>query len=174
MNEIIIEESKKKATKFTIYGFLVLLASIYILAIGIIEVDIIILIIGEIATLLFGTCFVFIVKATIKHKPLLVISEAGITDMSTVSSIGFVAWEEIQSINVLQKKFTKNFIEIDVYDINKLMKRVSFLKQLTIKANIMFKYPPVAILLSTADMEINEVLLILQKKFEEHRINSKT
>lgn len=171
MDEIIIKESKMKVTNLIIFGFLALLASIYILVIGIIEVEIISLIIGAIATLLFGTCFVFIVNATLRHKPLLVISETGITDMSTVLSIGFVAWEEIQSINVLQKKFTKNFIEVDVYDINKIMKRVSFLKKLTIKASIMFKYPPVAILLSTADMDFNEVLSLLQKKFEEHRMN---
>lgn len=171
MNEVVIKENKKKAIEIVILGSIMGIASIYVLLIGLIEIRVLAIIIGLIATILFSASCIFVVKRIVNPKPLLLITESGITDMSTACGAGFIAWEEIQSINV-KKSFTQEFIAITVYDLNKLMRRISSHKQVAMKMNLMLNYPPVAISLNTADIELNEVVLLIQKRLEEHRTNS--
>jgi len=98
-----------------------------------------------------------------------VITEDGITDMSTASSVGFIAWNEIESISVI-RVFTQRVIAIAVYDIDKLLHRISPAKQKVIKANLKLNYPPIAIPINTADVNFNEVLSIIQNKLNEHNL----
>jgi hypothetical protein len=172
MKEVIINENKSKMIKLLILGSVMLLASIYILVNGLIEANTFFIIVGAVATIFFGGCFTFIVKRALNPKPLLLIAENGITDMSTASSVGFISWEEIQAIKV-QKSFTEKFIGITVYDLNKLMKRISLEKQIVIKISLILKYTPISISLNTAELEFDTVLDLLQKKLEEHRMNLK-
>lgn len=51
------------------------------------------------------------------------------------------------------------------------MKRISFAKQLAMKANLILNYPPVAISLITADIEFNEVVSLMNRRLEEDRTN---
>jgi len=104
----------------------------------------------------------------LSSMPLLLIGEDGITDRSTASSVGFIAWQEIQSIYV-QKNFNQRFIGISIYDLNNFMKRISPIKRIIIKINLMLNYAPLSINLDTADMDFNEALALLQKRLEEYR-----
>lgn len=165
MSEIIIKENKKKVIRLIILAIIVLLTCIFNLVIGIIESNLAYIIIGIIGTTFFGVCFFYIIKRSLDHKPLLIIGEHGITDMSNASSVGFVAWKEIESVSV-RRVLTQKFIGITVYDIDKLMNGISAMKQNAIKVNMKFKYPPISITLNTADMEFNEVLSIIQNRFK--------
>ena len=49
------------------------------------------------------------------------------------------------------------------------MKRISLLKKIVIKINLMLRYAPLSINLYTADMDFHEVLAVLQEGLEEHR-----
>ncbi|GAA0774189.1 hypothetical protein GCM10008908_23620 [Clostridium subterminale] len=168
MNEVIVKEDKKKGIKLLILGFIMMIVSIYVLMIGLIETKPIYLIIGIISTVFFCTCFIFVIKCMLNSMPLLLIGEDGITDRSTASSVGFIAWQEIQSIYV-QKSFNQRFIGISIYDLNNFMKRISPIKRIIIKINLMLNYAPLSISLDTADMEFNDVLSLLQKRLEEYR-----
>lgn len=172
MSEIVIKNNKKKFAGILVLGSIMLFASIFVLFIGISEKGILEIILGTLATVFFGAAFIFIVKSNISDKPLLVIGEQGITDMSTACSVGFIAWEEIKSIYV-EKSCGQKFIGITIYDLNKLIDRISPLKKVVIKANLIFKYAPVAINLSTADMDFDKALALIQEKLESHRIGFK-
>lgn len=168
MNKIIIKENKKKVMNLLTLGIIMSLLSIYVLVNGLIETKIFYTIIGIVGTIFFCGSFIFMVKSSLTHKPPLIIGEDGITDMSTVFSVGFIPWEEIKSVYV-KKICYERFIGITVHDINTLTKRISFLKQVGIKINLFLNYPPVAINLSTADVEFNEVLELVQNRLEEYR-----
>ncbi|WP_346913363.1 STM3941 family protein [Clostridium sp.] len=168
MNEVIVKEDKKKGIKLLILGFIMMIVSIYVLIIGITEIKIIYSIIGTISTIFFGICFIFLIVSILDNNPILLIGEDGITDRSTASSVGFIAWQEIRSIYV-QKSFNQKFIGISIYDLNNFMKRISPIKRIIIKINLMLNYAPLSISLDTADMEFNDVLSLLQKRLEEYR-----
>lgn len=163
VNEVIIKENKKKVIPYIILGSIMLIASIFVIFIGVIESKIVNIIIGIIGTILFGMCFIFIVKTTFKSNAILIIGENGITDMSTLCSVGFISWEEIKSVYIT-KRFSVKFIAVEVHEVNKLINRIALWKQVAMKLNLMIKYPPVTIVLNTADMEYNEVLSLIQKK----------
>ena len=167
MEDIIIKESTRKTATMIILGFFISLGSIYVLVGGIIEISVVLMIIGLISTTLFCFCFFYIIKTTLNKKPILVIGKDGIIEMSTASSVGFVAWEEIESLLVF-RVFAQKFIGINVYDLDKLMTRISPIKQMSVKANLLFRFPPLAISLETADGKFNEVLSIMQKRLKEH------
>lgn len=171
MNEIIIKENKKKVINLLILGIIMSLISICVLVNGLIERHIFYALIGIIGAIFFCGSFIFILRSNLTRKPPLIIGKDGITDMSTAFSVGFIPWQEIQSIYV-KKICYERFIGITVHDINILTKRVSFLKKVGIKINLFLNYPPVAINLSTADVEFDEVLELMQKRLEEYRIYS--
>lgn len=121
MNEVIINENKVKAKKFITLWIVFLIISIYTLFVGLLEVKLFYIIAGAIIIVIFGTTLIFIVKGVLTLIPLLLIGTPWITDKSTVSSVGFIGWQEIQSINVI-KSFGQQYIGITVYDLVNLWK----------------------------------------------------
>ncbi|MBU3134052.1 hypothetical protein J1C67_09370 [Clostridium gasigenes] len=171
MDDIIINE--KKVVRSIISGIAFLIVCIYILTVGIIEGNLFLIIIGGISTVLLSAALIFIIKNALGSIPMLIIDKNGITDISTLFSVGFIGWQEIKSINV-RKRSRKEYIIITVYDLSKLMKRISPAKRLAIKLNLILKYFPIeisALLLSTADIEFNELASLLQKGLEEYKTN---
>ena len=169
MNEIIIKQSKVKSIGMVILGIVMLLASVFVLAFGTIHKNIVYIIIGIIGMGFFVPCEIYSVKRALNPKPLLVITEDGITDMSSACSVGFIAWNEIESVSVI-RVFSQRLIAITVYDIDKVLNRISSAKQKVIKANLKLNYPPIAIPINTADVNFNEVLSIIQSKLNEHNL----
>ena len=172
MDEVIINENKKKVIRLIILGIIFLIISIYILTAGIIEENLFPIIIGGTGTVVLIAILIFIIKNSLNSVPLLIIGKNGITDMSTLSSVGFISWQEIKSINI-RKKYGQKYIGITVYSLSKLMDRISIVKQVAIKINLILKYSPVeisALSLGTADIEFNKVVSLLRKRLEEHII----
>lgn len=170
MDDVIIKENKIQAIKSIIFGIVFLCGSIYAFVGGLLYKELFYIITGAIGSVFFGAALIITVKRALNQMPLLSIGKDGITDMSTAFSVGFIDWQEIQSINV-EKIFGQEYIVITVYDLSKIMKRISSAKQVTLKASIIFKSPPVTISLLTADIEINEVVSMLKMRLEEYRTN---
>ncbi|MCB2305646.1 hypothetical protein LGL08_00255 [Clostridium estertheticum] len=170
MNEIIIKEDKKKAINLIVLGSVFLIIGIYALAMGAIEKELFYAIIGAVVVIVFSAVLISIVKRTLNSTPLLLIGKDGITDMSTLCSVGFLEWKEIQSINI-QKSFGQRYIGLNVYKLNELMKRISITKRIAMKVNLIFRHPPVLILLDTANIEFNEAVSLIQMRLVEHRRN---
>ncbi|WP_354094306.1 hypothetical protein [Clostridium gasigenes] len=96
------------------------------------------------------------------------------TDISTLCSVGFIGWQEIKSINVQKRSRKEYIIVITVYDLSKLIKRISPAKRLAIKLNFILKYFPIeisALSLGTADIGFNKVASLLQERLEEYKTN---
>lgn len=170
MNEIVIKQDKKKAIQMVALGIFMLLLCVSDLLIGIIEKNIFYISVGIMATIFFGICLIFIIKSAVTSKTLLIISDEGITDMSTMSSVGIITWDEIESINA-KRIFTEKFIGITVYDIDKIMNRISSSKQMAIRVNMKLNYPPIGISLNTANLKFDYVLSLMQARLEEYRNN---
>jgi hypothetical protein len=169
MDEIIIKEDKKKVLQLIILGIIMLTISFLNLAIGITNANVFYIIIGIIGTAFFGYCFFYIIKRATNNKPLLIISETGITDISNASSIGFVPWEEIKSVSII-KVLSQKFIGITVYDLDKLINGLPLFKRIIIMANLKLKYPPINITLSTSNMELSEVLSLMQNQLHNRQL----
>lgn len=168
MNEIVIRESKKKVIEGTIMSLFMVFMGIFVLVNGLIDLSAIFIIIGLLGTIFSSAILIFIIKGIKTKRPLLIIGEDGITDMSTLSSIGLIPWEEIKSIEI-QKMFADKFIGVDVYDLGKVMKRSSFFSKVNIKSSMLFKHAPLYIRVNTADVEISVVLSLMQKRLDEYR-----
>ncbi|MCJ7689111.1 MAG: hypothetical protein MUO60_07315 [Clostridiaceae bacterium] len=166
MNNVIIKQNKRKEVQLIILSIIMLIVSIYVLTMSIIYGEALYIILGVIGTVFFGVSFSFIVKTVICKIPLLLIGDDGITDMSTAFSVGFIAWGEIQSINV-KRAYMQKYIVVTVYDSTEISKRISFFKRVTMKANTIFHSPPVLILLGIADIEFNETVALMQKRLED-------
>ncbi|MBB6713460.1 STM3941 family protein [Clostridium gasigenes] len=161
MDEVIIKE--KKVIRLIISGITFLIVCIYILTVGIIERNLFLIIIGGISTVLLSATLIFIIKNALSSIPLLIIDKNGITDISTLFSVGFIGWQEIKSINV-RKKSRKEYIIITAYDLSKLMKRISPAKRVAIKLNLILKHLPIeisALSLATADIKFNGLVSLL-------------
>lgn len=168
MNDVIVKQSKKKGIQLIVLGIIMVIASIYVLTMSIIYVEVLYIIIGTIGTVFFGVCFIHIVKTVICKTPLLLIGKDGITDTSTATSVGFISWGEIQSINV-KRIYMQKYIVVTVYDFTEISKRISFLKRVTMKANSIFHCPQILILLDVAEIEFNEALSLMKKRSEEYK-----
>lgn len=170
MRDIIINEDRKKSGSLAVLGFIMDLVVGYVGFIGVIEANVIYIVIGLFGFLFFGTCFIYIIKNVVKPKPVLIISNDGINDMSTAISVGFVSWDEIKEVYI-SKVFTQKFIGVKLYNSNNLLRRVSYIKKIALKLNLLFGFPPVAINLSTANMEFNKVISIIKNRLELHYNN---
>ena len=171
MKEVIINENKKKVKRIIIEGIIFLIISICIFSVGMFEGNLFLTIIGGLVAVLLCIILIFTIKKVINSTPLLIIEKNGITDMSTLSSVGFISWQEIKSINV-GKKYGQEYIGITVYDLSKVMKRISLGKQVAMKASLILKYPPVgitALSLNNSDIKFTKVVYIIEKRLEKYR-----
>lgn len=176
MNEIIIRESKSESLMLSILSIIMVMASIFVLVTGFYEVNGIYISIGILGSVFFGICAISIVKRTIKTmnskntQPLLIINNEGISDTSTMTSVGFVPWEEIKSVKIVTI-VSQKYIGIEVNDIDNLMSRISFAKKLAIKSNSIIKYPPIIISLNSSELKIDKVFSIINERLEEYNEN---
>ncbi|MDP4094740.1 MAG: STM3941 family protein [Bacillota bacterium] len=171
MNETVINKSPVKFLGLCVLEIIMLTLCAFDLAGGIKHSNLVCIITGIIALIFFGICFVFIIKIALDKKPLLIISDDGITDMTTAGSKVFIPWSEIKSISV-RKVFTQRFIGIDVYDLDKLMSGISPAKQKIITANLRLKYPPISISLNMANKKFSDVLSLIQNKLNEANLKN--
>jgi hypothetical protein len=175
--EVVIKEKRKKGLFFLALDFIMMILSNYILKAGL---DMKLFEIGDyngklgyiitgLLCLAFSSaCFVFHIKKNFFSKPLLQIGREGIMDMTGANCVGFIAWDEIKEISATNY-FGKNAIGITVYDLEKLMARMSSMQREVMEASLNPNNPPISISINTASMDFYEVLSILRENLEEYR-----
>lgn len=171
MNKVRIRKNKKQEIRDSISTLILLLISIYTLIRLLEEIKVIYLIIIIILIVFFGVGFIFNISGVLNIRPLLSIDEDGITDRSCISSVGLIPWKEIEVIYVEGNQHQRN-IGIKLYNLDEFINKVSFLKGINIKINLMRKHAPVSINLDTVDKELYEVVELLQRRLEEYGNNS--
>lgn len=118
-----------------------------------------ILIIGII---LFLAMTITYVIRLLRKTPVLTIDGDGISEHSTIASVGFVPWSEIKSISV-QRFGIQTFIMVDAKNIKKLISKLPGYKQIFIKTTMRLGFPPIAINMNSVREKPVEVLAIMRE-----------
>lgn len=169
MNEIIIRESLSKVIKTIIFATINIFLCFWYFFNGTVNNMILNLILGILILLLCPLALAFIIKNVIYKRALLKIDNKGITDTATLSSIGFIDYNNIKSVYAFEK-LKQKFLAIDLIDLHKVINNISPFKKLIIKFNLKLKYPVICINLDTSDMELDEVLRIINDRLERNTL----
>lgn len=169
MNEIIIRESFSKVIKTIIFAIINIFLCFWYFFISTLNNMILNLILGILLFLLCTLGLAFIIKNVIHKRALLKIDDNGITIISSLSSIGFLDYNNIKSAYAFEK-FNQKFLAIDLIDLHKVINNISPFKKFIIKFNLKLKYPVICINLDTSDMELDEVLRIINDRLERNTL----
>ncbi|SHH60044.1 hypothetical protein SAMN02745941_00461 [Clostridium intestinale DSM 6191] len=167
MDEIIIRESLSKVIKTIIFATINIFLCFWYFFNGTVNNMILNLILGILILLLCPLVLAFIIKNVIYKRVLLKIDNKGITDTATLSSIGFIDYNNIKSVYAFEK-LKQKFLAIDLIDLHKVINNISPFKKFIIKFNLKLKYPVICINLDTSDMDLDEVLIIINDRLEDN------
>lgn len=119
--------------------------------------------VGVLGVLFFGTVFIFVVCNVIKNKDLLVINSDGFSDYSTLLSVGFVPWSNVESV-AIRTKCSQKFIFVKVKNRAELLSKLHVCKRAILS---MFPSSPlVAINPSTAKKSGEDICDLINKYIE--------
>lgn len=172
MEEVNIYRKAKKMIGTLIMSLYTIFLEIVFLGVGFYDNNIwlISFVIG--ALIITISIFSVHVYSILVPKPVLVLSEDGLRDMTTFPRIGDIPWDDIEDIYTA-KVLKKSSIYIKLKDTEKLYNRLPWLSRVFIKANTPRKVDPVVINLSKTDENIDEVLDILKAYFTNYKIFKK-
>lgn len=111
---------------------------------------------------LFGYMLVHTVNWLINPKPVFSVDSRGVTDTSTMTSCGFLPWEEIDYAEIANFN-TGQFIVIFLHDNAAFLARQPLIKRSAMKTNINLTGTPVAILTITS-LSLEEMLAPIQAR----------
>lgn len=166
MKEIIIYENKKQALKLLIQTLLMVVAAVVVLYMGVDEESLLFCMIGAIGCIFFGICLIVQFTRVLHKKPLFTIMENGIKDQSTLTSIDFIPYEEIEDL-VIGKTLSKDSIGIYLKDVEAFKKELPSMKQKAIESNMNNKFPPILLRVDSVDgMTGHEIYEKLREAWE--------
>jgi len=169
MEDIVILELKAKAYQISVAGIIMLLASSALWCFGAVEHSVIYIAVGVIGTVFFGIGTVVALFRAVKSKPLLTIKWDGIIDTSSASATGFIPFEEIECIDIINI-FGQRVIGVTPKNVTSFVSKLSKGKQRAAKLNLKMNYPPVSIRVDTAkDMTIEDIYSMLLKRFNDYK-----
>ena len=134
MNDHFIVMAKKgRMVMLTIFSLVFVALGIFILLVPFNE-PMLPMVIGILAILVFGLCFLYYVKALVKREPAVMITNEGIIDNSSYIRAGLVKWEEIEAIDFLNFS-GQVFLGIFTYDPELIINRSSGIKKVFNRLN---------------------------------------
>lgn len=110
-----------------------------------------------VGVIFFGYCTLFYIKRNQENTNLVVVDKNGITDNSTVMSVGFIPWEDIESIYI-NSMLNNKFILVKVKDEGKYINKMSLWKQKLMLANKKMGYEIIAITLNSTGVQPEKFL----------------
>jgi len=125
--------------------------------------------IGAIGLLFFGGGSLFLFQKYKDHKPGLVIHETGIFDNSSFISLGFIAWEDMDTVTELTVR-GQHFIRIKMKDAKKYTQKTKApLKRMFLVLNSRFYGSPVQISANSLKTRHQAVFQLIQNGLNEYR-----
>jgi len=117
--------------------------------------------------ILFIPMAIYSIIKFLDKKVGLIIDENGITDNSSATSIGLIEWNDITEIRIAN---TPKFILINVKNPEKYINKTkNKMKAMLMKMNMKMYGTPLIITLNSLKYDFNELLKIIQIKFEENQ-----
>lgn len=128
-----------------------------------------ILLSGIASIVFFGGLLVYLSKKLFDKKPGLIISNEGITDNSSATSVGFVEWNDIQGIEV-QEVMSNKFIMLKTNKPDKYINNAtSKLKRHSLKYNYENFGSPIAITSNSLKISFKNLEELIRKEFEKKK-----
>ena len=114
----------------------------------------------------FGGILVYLLLKLFDKKPGLIISDKGITDNSSATSVGFIDWRDIQEITV-QEVMSSKFIMLMTKKPEKYINNVeNKLKRHSLKYNYKNFGSPIAITSKSLKISFNKLEELIREEFE--------
>lgn len=121
-----ITQNKSKHVVLIFFALLFVFGSYYLLIGDFSEnnfaqrVEFLILPVGICGMVFFGATTIYVIYRLFKYKYMLVIESNGFVDYSTMIALGFVAWEDVESINIYSIAKQK-IVGVNVKNIEELL-----------------------------------------------------
>ncbi len=168
MGDIVIEEMNYKAFVMGMGSLLLLLASASLTFVGIKQNKSSYWVPGIMATLVFLILFTALAIKSMKVRKLLTITHEGIIDSSSISSIGFISFDEIKEF-LIMSIYNKKAIAVIPKNIDSFQSQLSVVKRRLVRRNLNSDLPPVLIMVDAAkDMEPEDILSLLNKRLADY------
>lgn len=119
--------------------------------------------VGVIGGLFFSVTGIYGVRRLFDNRIGLIIDEAGITDYSAATSIGFIPWTDIAEIRTEQVMSSK-FILIFTKDPIPFLEKVTGIKRKLLEANMKMYGTPFAITSNTLQYDFNSLEKLLRER----------
>lgn len=125
-------------------------------------------IVGIASMLFFGLTLLIGVNRMFKTKPGLIINEKGITDNSTATSVGFIPWRDITSVEPI-KVVSTSFLIVHVKNPESyISKETNTLVKKSLQYNRKNHGSPIAIGSTTLAMKLQKIEAFINENFEKH------
>ncbi len=105
----------------------------------------------------FGYCMLFYIKRNQENKDLVIVDKNGITDNSSVISVGFIPWEDINEIYI-NSILSNKFILVKLKNEDKYLNKSSFFKQKAMLENRKMGYEIIDITLNSTGVQPEKFL----------------
>ena len=169
VESIIIEEKKPIGVRLSCIGILMTLLSLLFILHGVNVGRFAVKLIGSFGVVVFGAGSFVVISKTMQPKPLLTISFNGLTDSSRGSSFGFISFQEIDRIEVVNV-FGHKVIGVYPNNIEGFIKKLSPVKQKFAKHSVSMNLPPITIRVDSAkDMTVEDIVTLLEKRLTDYQ-----
>ena len=169
MREIVIEEQKSLLMKRLGVAVLMVVASVAVLILGFVDEELVMKLVGIVATVYFSVCLLVIAKRALKLKPLLIITEESVIDSSAALSLGEISFSEIERFEIVNL-YGQKAIGIVPVDAEQFIERLPKAQKKNARFCLDRGYPPVSLRVDTAkDMTIEDIFTLLQKRLADYK-----
>lgn len=163
-NHFIVMAKKGRMVMLTIFSLVFVALGIFILLVPFNE-SMLPMVIGILAILVFGLCFLYYVKALVEREPAIIITKEGIIDNSSYIRAGLVKWEEIEAIEFLNFS-GQVFLGIFTYDPELIINRSSGMKRVFNRLNKGLLPSQVNIPFKNLDCSAEELMNAIGKRWD--------
>ena len=169
--EFVVYQSKSKQIGLSFLGMLMVLASFFILIVGIVETMYLFMVIGIMGFLFFGACELYIVKQVFVGTKLVVLNDVGFYDYSGALSTKeqLILWEEIDKIEN-KSIVNQSFVSVYLKEPEQVLSGLSSLQRKAIAANVKMGFGEINITLQSAKSCTDDQLISKMNSFIEDKV----
>ncbi len=168
MGDIIIEKINYKAFVVMLANLFFLIAATAIVILGLRENKAVYSFPGIAAVMAFLIGFIISLINVLQVKSLITITMEGIIDNSSISSVGYISFDDIKEF-IIVSVYGKKVIAVIPKNIDDFLSKLGGVKRRLAKRNINLNLPPVMIPVDLAkDMEPEDILSLLKKRLSDN------
>ncbi|MBS4220737.1 hypothetical protein KHA96_20775 [Bacillus sp. FJAT-49711] len=166
MGDYRIMSKMKRMVMLTIFSLIFVILGIFILAGGLVESSIGLMIIGILTIIVFGLCIIYYIIVLIKREPAIIISNDGIIDKSSYIGAGLVRWTEIEAFEFINFS-GQVYLGIFTIDRDLIINRMSGMKKVFTRINKGLLETQVNIPVKNLNCSMDELVDVINERWEQ-------